>query len=190
MSPDAQTVTRLLRAWRGGDSQALEELMPLVYDELRRIAGRILKHERPGHTLRATAVVNEAYMRLLKADVDWSDRVHFYAVAALVLRRVLVEYARGHNRQKRGAGMEMVPIDEAVMVGPQASSIVVDLDEALKRLAVVDQRKSDIVQCLFFGGMTYEETAEALAISPATVHRELKLAKAWLSRELTQSAIP
>jgi RNA polymerase sigma factor (TIGR02999 family) len=188
MSGDTRQVTQLLHEWRGGNAQALDELMPVVYEELRRIAGRCLMQERPGHTLRATALVHEAYMRLVDADIDWADRVHFYAVAARVLRRVLVEYARSHNRQKRGAGAEMVPVDEAMVVSPQASSIVVDLDEALSRLAIHDQRKSDIVQLLFFGGMTYDETAAALDISPATVHRELKLAKAWLSRELSQDS--
>jgi RNA polymerase sigma factor (TIGR02999 family) len=186
MSPDTRLVTRLLHEWRGGNAQALDELMPVVYDELRRIAARCLSAERTNHTLRATALVHEAYMRLVDADIEWVDRVHFYAVAARVLRRVLVEYARSRNREKRGDGMAQVPIDEAVVVSPQASSIVVDLDEALVRLATHDQRKSDILQLLFFGGMTYDETAAALEISPATVHRELKLAKAWLSRELSQ----
>jgi RNA polymerase sigma factor (TIGR02999 family) len=188
MSSDQQAVTRLLQEWRGGNAQALDALMPFVYDELRRIAGRCLKAERPGHTLRATALVHEAYMRLMGAEIAWEDRVHFYAVAARVLRRVLVEYARSHNRQKRGAGVEMIPLDEAVVVGEQASALVVDLDEALTRLAERDPRKSDIIQLLFFGGMTYDETAAALGISSATVHRELKLAKAWLSRELNPEA--
>lgn len=187
MSPDRQDVTRLLQQWRGGNQQALDELMPIVYDELRRLAKRCLYSERPGHTLRATALVNEAYIRLLDADIGWQDRAHFYAVAARVLRRILVEYARGHSRQKRGGGEEMVPLDEAVLVGPQAASMVLDLDEALQRLAAVDARKSEIIQLLFFGGLTYEETAAVLDISPATVHRELKLAKAWLHRELAES---
>jgi len=161
--------------------------MPIVYDELRRLAKRCLYSERPGHTLRATALVNEAYIRLLDADIGWQDRAHFYAVAARVLRRILVEYARSHARQKRGGGEDLVPLDEAVVVGPQAASMVLDLDEALERLAALDPRKSEIIQLLFFGGLTYEETAAALDISPATVHRELKLAKAWLHRELAES---
>ncbi len=187
MSAERQDVTRLLQQWRGGSQQALDELMPIVYDELRRLAKRCLYSERPGHTLRATALVNEAYIRLLDADIGWQDRAHFYAVAARVLRRILVEYARSHSRQKRGGGEEMVPLDEAVLVGPQAASMVLDLDEALERLAALDPRKSEIIQLLFFGGLTYEETAAALDISPATVHRELKLAKAWLHRELAES---
>ncbi len=187
MGPDSQNVTVLLQQWRGGDNQALDQLMPVVYDELRRLAGRCLHAERPGHTLRATELVHEAYMRLVGADIGWQNRAHFYAVAARVLRRILVEYARAHTRLKRGGGEEPIPLDEAVMVGPDASSTVVELDEALERLAALDPRKSEVVQLLFFGGLTYDEAAAALDISPATVHRELKLAKAWLHREMAQN---
>jgi RNA polymerase sigma factor (TIGR02999 family) len=187
MSSDQQVVTRLLQQWRSGNAQALDELMPVVYDELRRLASRYMSSERKGHTLRATALVHEAYIRLVGADIDWQDRAHFYSVSARILRRILVEYARTHGRQKRGSGDEHVPFEEAVFVGPEVASIVVDLDEALERLAKLDARKSDIVQLLFFGGLTYEETAAALEISPATVHRELKLAKAWLHREVGQN---
>jgi RNA polymerase sigma factor (TIGR02999 family) len=187
MSPQPQNVTVLLHQWRGGDSQALDALMPVVYDELRRLAQRCLYSERPDHTLRATELVHECYMRLIDADIGWQDRAHFYAVAARVLRRILVEYARSHNRQKRGGGEEPIPLDEAVIVGPEASSTVLGLDEALQRLAVLDSRKSEIVQLLYFGGLTYEEAAVALDISPATVHRELKLAKAWLHREMAEN---
>jgi RNA polymerase sigma-70 factor, ECF subfamily len=184
MSPDRQDVTKLLQQWRGGNNEALDQLMPIVYDELRRLAARCLRSERPGHTLRATALVNEAYIRLIDADIGWQDRAHFYAVAARVVRRILVEYARTHARQKRGGGEELIPLDEAVVVGPEVASTVLNLDEALQRLAWLDERKSEIIQLLFFGGLTYDETAAALDISPATVHRELKLAKAWLHREL------
>jgi len=162
--------------------------MPIVYNELRHLANRCLYSDRQGHTLRATALVHEAYMRLLDAEVDWQDRAHFYAIAARVMRRILVEYARAHKAHKRGSGNIPVPLDEAVLVGPQAAAIVEDLDEALERLAAIDARKSEIVQLLFFGGLTYEETAAALHISPATVHRELKLAKAWLLREMQPHA--
>jgi RNA polymerase sigma factor (TIGR02999 family) len=186
MPPDRQDVTMLLQQWRGGNQEALDQLVPIVYDELRRLAARCLQSERPGHTLRATALVHEAYIRLMDADIGWQDRAHFYAVAARVVRRILVEYARTHSRKKRGGGEELLPLDEAVIVGPEASSIVLDLDEALSRLAALDERKSDIIQLLFFGGLTYDETAAALDISPATVHRELKLAKAWLYRELAR----
>jgi RNA polymerase sigma factor (TIGR02999 family) len=126
-------------------------------------------------------------MRLIDADVGWQDRAHFYAVAARVLRRILVEYARAHNRQKRGGGQEPIPLDEAVVVGPEATATVLGLDEALQRLAALDSRKSELVQLLYFGGLTYDEAAAALDISPATVHRELKLAKAWLHREMAES---
>ena len=183
-SPETQVVTRLLHEWKNGNSQALDELMPIVYGELRRLASRLLASERPGHTLSATALVHEAYVRLVDVDIDWQDRAHFYAIAARVLRRILVDHAKTRNRQKRGGGAEKIPLDEAILIGSQAADIVVDLDEALKRLAIQDARKSEIVQLLFFGGLTCDETADALNISPATVHRELKLAKAWLYREL------
>ena len=188
MAPDPQVVTRLLQEWRNGNQQALDELMPVVYDELRGLAGRCLYGDRQGHTLSATALVHEAYMRLMGAEVEWQNRSHFFAIAARVLRRILVEYARSHNRQKRGGGEQRITFDEALIVGPEASAIVVDLDEALERLAQHDARKSDILQLLFFGGLTYDETATALDISPATVHRELKLAKAWLYRDLATAS--
>jgi RNA polymerase sigma factor (TIGR02999 family) len=186
MSADAQNVTILLQQWRGGDQQALDHLMPVVYGELRRLAAKCLRVERPGHPLRATELVHEAYIRLIDADISWQDRSHFYAVAARVLRRVLVDFARSQNRQKRGRGEELIPLDEALVVGPQATSVVLALDEALQRLAVIDQRKSDVIQLLFFGGMTHEEAAAALDISTATVERELKFAKAWLYQQMAQ----
>ena len=160
-----------------------------MYGDLRKIASRLLSDERPGHTLPATALVHEAFFRLVDVDVAWQNRAHFFAVSARVLRRVLVEHAKTRNRQKRGGGLQNVPLDEALMLGPDASEIVTDLDEALDRLALQDERKSDIIQLMFFGGLTYDEIAEALGISPATVHRELRLAKAWLHRELTQGSI-
>jgi len=187
MSPESQNVTGLLRQWRGGDRQALDALIPIVYDELRRLAGHCLQHERPDHTMPATALVHEAYVRLMDADIPWHDRAHFYAVAARTLRRVLVEYARAHNRQKRGGGEKPAPLDETLEVGVQAAPTVIALDEALERLRALDSRKSDVLQLLYFGGLTYDETAAALGISPATVHRELKLAKAWLHREMAHS---
>lgn len=186
LSADTKNLTVLLHQWRGGDQQALDQIMPVVYGELRRLAAKCLRVERPGHPLRATELVHEAYLRLIDADIGWQDRTHFYAVAARVLRRVLVEYARSQNRQKRGSGEELIPLDEALIVGPQATALVLALDEALQRLATMDQRKSDVVQLLFFGGMTHEEAATALDISTATVERELKFAKAWLYQEMTQ----
>jgi len=184
MPEDKQLVTRLLQEWSGGNKEALDTLMPLVYQQLRKLASRCLRDERPDHTLRATALVNEAYLRLVDAKVDWQNRVHFFAIAARLLRRILVDHAKARNSQKRGLGAEKIPLDEAVLVSPAASLGLIELDEALKRLASHDERKSEIVELLFFGGLTYDETAAALNISPATVHRELTMAKAWLHREL------
>jgi RNA polymerase sigma factor (TIGR02999 family) len=183
-SPDRQLVTQLLHEWSGGNKQALDELMPVVYDQLRKVAANCLRSERPDHTLPATALVNEAYMRLVGSNVAWQDRVHFYALSARILRRILVDHAKSNNRQKRGGKFEKIPLDEAVLVGPGAERGIVELDEALQRLALHDQRKSELIELLFFGGLTYDEAAAALKISPATVHRELTLAKAWLYREL------
>jgi RNA polymerase sigma-70 factor, ECF subfamily len=187
---DRQLVTRLLKEWGGGNKEALDELMPVVYQQLRKLASICLRAERPDHTLRATALVHEAYLRLVDADVAWQDRVHFFAVSARLLRRILVDHAKAGKRQKRGGGAEMIAFDEAVMVGPRTSGGIVELDYALQRLAALDPRKSDMIELLCFGGLTYDEAAAALKISPATVHRELKLAKAWLHRELTQGTAP
>jgi RNA polymerase sigma-70 factor, ECF subfamily len=188
MVPEQQAVTRLLHDLSHGDKDAFDKLMPVVYDQLRRLAARCLLSERSAHTLPATALVHEAYMRLVQADVAFEDRVHFYAVSARMMRRILVDHAKTNNRQKRGGGADRIPLDEAIIVGPEAPAGIVELDEALQRLAVHDERKASVVELLFFGGMTYEETAAALKMSPATVHRELKMAKAWLHRELSQSA--
>lgn len=182
---DPQQVTKLLRAWGGGDKAALDELMPLVHLQLRKLAAKCLASERPDHTLRATALVNEAYLRLAGAQNNFSDRVHFFAVAARLLRHILVDHAKGQRRQKRGAGAVKLSLDDALQVGATPPSNILELDEALARLATHDQRKSELVELLFFGGLTYDEAAEALQISPATVHRELRMAKAWLRRELT-----
>ncbi|MGA7401607.1 MAG: ECF-type sigma factor [Candidatus Sulfotelmatobacter sp.] len=184
VSPDRQAVTRLLRQWSSGNKQALDQLMPVVYDQLRRLASNCLRAERPDHTLRATALVHEAYVRLVDSEVAWEDRVHFFAVSARMLRRILVDHAKSNNRKKRGGEFEQIPLDEAVLVGPRSDKGIVELDDALQRLAAQDQRKSELIELLFFGGLTYDEAAAALKISPATVHRELTLAKAWLYREL------
>jgi RNA polymerase sigma factor (TIGR02999 family) len=187
MAPDQQVVTRLLRRWGEGDKEALDQLMPLVYDQLRSMAGKCLASGYPQHTLRATALVNEAYVRLVQSDLTLNDRVHFFAVAARLLRHILVDHAKGLNRQKRGGGVEKVNFDEAILVSPQTPSGIVELDEALSRLAALDQRKADVIELLFFAGLTYDEVATALHISPATVHRELRMAKAWLHKELAAS---
>jgi RNA polymerase sigma factor (TIGR02999 family) len=188
MPTERETVTRLLRDWNAGNKGALDELMPLVYDQLHRLAAKCLRSERPDHTLRATALVNEAYLRMVNADVEWHDRVHFFAIAARMLRRILVDHAKANRREKRGGGAEKVQLDEAIMIGPQSCGGVIELDLALQRLAEHDPRKSEIIELLCFGGLTYDEAAAALKISPATVHRELKLAKAFLHRELMQGA--
>jgi RNA polymerase sigma factor (TIGR02999 family) len=184
-----ETVTQLLQELSGGDQQALNRLVPLVYEQLRTLAARFLRSERPDHTLRATALVHEAYMHLVNADLTWQDRRHFYAVAARVMRRILVDHARAQKRQKRGGGAAQIPLDEAVLVGPDISPDVLNLDESLQRLSALDGRKAQIIELLFFGGLTYEEIAGVLDISPATVHRELKMAKAWLYRDLSQAGL-
>jgi len=184
-TPDRQFVTQLLQQWGNGDSQALDQLMPIVYNQLRRLASNCLRSERPDHTLRATALVHEAYLRLVDADVAWKDRVHFYAVSARVLRRILVDHAKSRKREKRGGDAQKIPLEEAVLVGPESDRGIVELDEALQRLAVQDARKGELIELLFFGGLTYDEAAAALKISPTTVHRELTLAKAWLHLELS-----
>jgi len=184
LGDSTKPVTRLLQEWRGGDENALERLMPLVYDELRRLAKGYLRSERPDHTLQGTALVNEAYMRLVDMDVTWQDRAHFFAVAARLMRRMLVDHARALRREKRGGGERKLTLDEPLVASPERAPDLLALDEALTRLAAQDERKSQVVELHFFGGMTYDETSEALGISPATVHRELRLAKAWLHREL------
>lgn len=182
-SPEAVTV--LLQQWSEGNQAALDQLMPVVYGQLRKLAAYSLRGERPGHTLRATELVHEAYLKLIDADVPWQNRAHFYAVAAKMLRHILVDHAKAGRRHKRGGGAEKIPLDEAVLVGPEASSDVVELDEALKRLALNDERKSQIVEWTYFAGMTHEEIAAVLNTSSKTVQRELRVAKAWLHRELS-----
>lgn len=182
---ERQEVTRLLGELSGGDRTAFDQLIPLVYEQLRKLAARCLRAERGDHTLRATALVHEAYLRMADAGGDWNDRLHFYAVAARVMRHILVDHARAGNREKRGSGAVHVALDEAIAVGPMCGPGVSELDDAMQRLALHDARKSQIVELLYFGGLTYDETAEVLGISPATVHRELRMAKAWLQRDLS-----
>jgi len=177
-------VTRLLVEWRGGRDSALHELTPMVHAELRRIAAGYMRHEAAGHTLQPTAVVNEAFLKLVGAEVEWRDRVHFRAVAAQIMRRLLVDHARAKRREKRGGAATLMTLNEEVVGADDPQVEVMDLDLALKKLAEVDERKSRVVELHFFGGLTYDELAEALEISAATVDRELRLAKAWLHREL------
>ena len=178
-------ITRLLVDWRNGDQAALEQLVPLVHDELRRVARRHMAHERAGHTLQATALVNEAYLRLIDIrQVNWQDRAHFFAMSSRLMRRILVDFARSKGYQKRGGGAQKVSLDEALIVSDEARHDLVAIDDALNALAVVDSRKAQVVEMRFFGGLSVEETAEALKVSVDTVMRDWKLAKAWLLREL------
>jgi RNA polymerase sigma-70 factor, ECF subfamily len=177
-------VTQLLVKWGKGDPAALEELTPVVYEELRRLARHYMANERTGHTLQATALVNEAYMRLVDIHkVQWQNRAHFFAMSARLMRRILVDSARSRKYQKRGAGAQKVSLDERLMVSEPGRDLVA-LDDALEQLAKVDERKSKVVEMRFFGGLSVEETAEALSVSVDTVMRDWKLAKAWLLREL------
>ena len=180
----SESVTQLLGAWRSGDENALEQLTPLVYNELRRLAGRYMQSERPGHTLQATAVVNEAFMRMVDMDVPWQNRAHFFAIAARLMRRILVDYAKAHRREKRGGKFTDLTLDEGLVVAGTPDPDLVNLDEALRNLEAVDERKAQVVELHYFGGLTYDEIAEALELSPATVHRDLRMAKAWLQNEL------
>jgi RNA polymerase sigma factor (TIGR02999 family) len=178
-------VTQLLNAWGGGDQSALEKLMPLIYDELHRLAGRYMAHERPEHTLQTSALVNEAYVRLVdQKDVHWQNRAQFFGIAATSMRRILVSYARRRNRVKRGGGALQVSLDEAALLSDERAAEMVALNEALDHLAAVDRRKSQVVELRYFGGLSIEETAEVLKVSPGTVMRDWTLAKAWLRREI------
>jgi RNA polymerase sigma factor (TIGR02999 family) len=183
-----RAVTYLLEGWRSGDEGALEELTPLVYEELRRLAARHMRAERSDHTLQATALVNEAFVRLMGADVSWQNRAHFYAVAARLMRRILTDYAKARRSEKRGGGRRPSALqDDRVADDAAASANIVDVDDALVRLARFDARKSDVLVLHYFGGLTYDEIAEALAVSAATVHRELRMGKAWLRNELANT---
>ncbi len=178
-------VTHLLLAWRSGDAAALDQLIPVVYDELHRLAHRYMAHEWANNTLQTTALVHEAYLRLMDADqVEWKNRVHFFAISANLMRRVLVEFARSRGSRKRGGDLRKVSLDEAAILPPEPDENLLALDDALNALAAFDPRKAKVVELRFFGGMTEEETAEALGISPDTVLRDWKSAKQWLYREL------
>ena len=186
MTASPREVTQLLVAWSDGDAAARDELMPLVYEELRRLAHRYMGRERTGHTLQTSALVNEAYLRLIdQSRVKWQNRAHFFGIAAQMMRRILVDYARSRGYAKRGGDARQVSLDEAAVVSEERATEVVALDDALKCLAEIDVRKSQIVELRFFGGLSIEETAEVLAVSPGTVMRDWTLAKAWLRREMT-----
>jgi RNA polymerase sigma-70 factor, ECF subfamily len=178
-------VTLLLNAWCGGDSSAMDRLIPLVYDELRRIAHRQMSREREGHTLQSNALVNEAYLRLINAkEVPWHDRAHFFYSAAQLMRRILVDHARARHRLKRGGHAHIMPLDSSLAIPSGPNNNLARLDDALSALEEVDTRKSKVVELRFFGGFSVEETAEALGISERTVMNDWKFAKVWLLREI------
>lgn len=188
-SASSHEVTRLLQAWALGDKGALERLTPLVYGELHRLAHRYMTREQPGQTLQTTALVHEVYLRLVDVEnVDWQNRAHFYGLCARLMRRILIDFARSRNYQKRGGQIPHIQLEEAATVSAVVGSELLAVDEALKQLAAMDTRKSEVVELRFFGGLTVEETAAALGVSPETVMRDWKLAKAWLLRELSPEA--
>ena len=187
-APSPQEVTRLLVDWGNGDQAALDELIPLVYDELRRLAGRYMRRESQGHTLQTSALVNEAYLRLVdQKRVQWQNRAHFFGVAAQLMRRILVDHARSRSRAKRGGGVQMVSLAEQAIISKEVADVIA-LDDALKNLAEMDARKSQIVEMKFFGGLTTEEVAEVLKVTSRTVEREWRKAKAWLNRAISKGA--
>lgn len=185
---ESHEITRMLREWSDGNQQALEDLMPLVYDELHKQAARFLRRERPNHTLQTTALINEAYIKLIdQHDVHFNSRAHFYAIAANIMRRILVDHARAKHRDKRGGKIEPVQLeDETIAVSSEQSVDLIALDEALDRLAEHDEQQARIVELRYFGGLTLEETAETIRLSRTTVATDWAMAKAWLHRELTK----
>ena len=183
--PSSKDVTQLLIAWGSGDPKALDELMPLVYNDLRRLAKRYIRGQRDGHTLQTTALVNEAYLRLIDSSrVNWHDRNHFYAISAGLIRRILIDFARAKNSLKRGGGQIKITLDEQIDVPSEKAADLIALDEALENLAKLNSRQSQIVELRYFGGLSEEEIAETLKISARTVRRDWNVARAWLYREL------
>lgn len=183
--PLSHEISHLLKEWSAGDRRALDQLTPLVYEELRHQAARYLRRERPGHTLQTTALIHEAYLRLIDAkDVPWQGRAHFFAIAANLMRRILVEHARRRNADKRGGSHVRVQLDEALAVADETDVEVLAIDEALDRLAAIDPQQARVVELRFFSGLSVEETAAALGVSPKTVKRDWSVARAWLRREI------
>ncbi len=190
MIPGSQEVTQLLADWSNGDKAALDKLLPLVNSELRKLAGRYMRRESPGHTLQTSALVNEAYLRLIdQKNVRWQNRAHFFGIAAQLMRRILIDHARSHHYAKRGGGALKVSLDEAAAVTEARSAELLAVDEALEKLTAMDTRKGRIVELRFFGGLSLEETAEVMGISSPTVQREWRAAKAWLRRMLVEGKI-
>src|SRR5215211_5198953 len=179
-------VSRLLQAWSGGNGEALDELMPLVYDELHRQAHRFLRRERQSHTLQTTALIHEAYLNLIRQTrISWQNREHFFAISANLMRRILVNYANARHRKKRGGKEEDLELNDSILIATRSKDLdLLALDEALKRLAKMDEQQAQIVELRYFGGLTIEETSEVMGIAPATIKRDWKLTKAWLFREL------
>ena len=189
--PQSDQVSQLLVDWSNGDRAALDKLMPLIDEELRRLAHRYMRQERVGHTLQTTALVNEAFLRLVnRKNLQWQNRAHFFGIAAQLMRTILVDHARSHASAKRGGGARKLELNEALVVSQEKASEVIALDEALNQLALIDPRQSRIVELRFFGGLTVEEAAEVLHVSPVTIKREWSTAKAWLYRELAGQAEP
>ncbi|MGA7634918.1 MAG: sigma-70 family RNA polymerase sigma factor [Terriglobales bacterium] len=189
-APLTDEVTQLLKAWTTGDEKALEKLTPLVYRQLHRAAQRCMAGERFGHTLQTTALVNEVYLRLVDCgQINWQDRAHFFAVSAQLMRRILIDFARSRGYQKRGGGVSPISLDEAPSLGNEPDANLVALDDALKALAAVDERKSKVVELKFFGGLSVQEMSEVLKVSPNTVVRDWRLAKVWLLRELSKKKL-
>jgi RNA polymerase sigma factor (TIGR02999 family) len=185
-SPSPGDVTRLLVAWSKGEQAALAELVPLVYRELHRLAKRHMNREQPGHSLQTTALVHEAYLRLVDSTaVEWQDRAHFFAVSARLMRRILVDFGRNRRSLKRGGGARELSLDDAAPLSKERGTDLVALDDALRALEALDPRQSQVVELRYFGGLTVEETAEVLHVSPGTVRRDWSLARAWLNRELS-----
>ncbi len=189
MEPSLQEVTQLLAAWEQGDQAALDKLLPLVYDELHQMAKRYMSRQDSAHTLQTTALIHEAYLKLVGQPAKhWQNRAHFFGVAAQAMRHILVDYARSHQYAKRGGGATVIELDDALVVSQERAAELVALDDALQELAQVDARKSQVVELRYFGGLSVEETAEVLKISAVTVMRDWSMAKAWLHRELSNSS--
>jgi RNA polymerase sigma factor (TIGR02999 family) len=188
MTPAPQEISQLLHAWSNGDQTAFDRLMPLVYDELRQRARRYMERQSPGHTLQTTALIHEAYLKLVEQkDAHWQNRAHFFGVAAKAMRSILADYARTKHAAKRGGEIHQVSLDEAAAVSTERAAELVALDDALASLAALDQRKCQVVEMRYFGGLTVEETAAVLKVSPETVARDWRLARTWLLRTLSKS---
>ena len=187
MTPSPSQMTQLLHDWSDGDREALDKLIPIVYEELRRQAARYLQRERPGHTLQTTALIHEAYLRLIdQKNVQWQNRAHFFGIAAQLMRRILVDHARSRQAAKRGGSDIKLPLEEAMIVAERREVNLVALDEALDRLAAIDPQQSRVVELRFFSGLSVEETAEVLGVSTRTIKRDWNVAKAWLWREISE----